>query len=137
TIAKIDRSERKFTSCRSMDDRRAHAGGSFRPPPRPASPPRPAGDGGFGAARLMPWTGVAGSADHGRAPLEPGERARAVLAHQHIVLDAHADVAGAVEAGLEGEDDARLHPLRVADHHLRRLVDLEPEAVAGLVDDEV
>ncbi len=120
---------------RAAASRRPHARHRRSRPPRldrtPLACPRPR-DAVEASARTRQSPGPR---DH---PIRVSARSKPVsdttpsCRHQHVVLDAHADVAVAVEAGLDGEDHAGLHRLHVADHHLRRLVDVEAEAVAGL-----
>src|SRR5262249_54834248 len=59
----------------------------------------------------------------------------AVLGGDDDVLDAHAEAAGQVDAGLDGEAHPGLDQPLLALHHVRRLVGGDADAVADAVDE--
>ena len=61
---------------------------------------------------------------------KPGEDVGLAVGHDHEVLDPDADVAGHVDARLDGHDVARRELALRRLGEPRRLVDLEPDAVA-------
>ena len=75
--------------------------------------------------------------DEAELPRKRRERARSVLGDGHVVLDPDPDIACAVESRLDRDHVSGREPLAVSHHDLRRLVHVEPEAVAGLVHDHV
>src|SRR5262249_52670024 len=75
------------------------------------------------------------SADHADVAVGRVEAPAAVCGRHHDVLDAHAEAAGQVDAGLDREAHARLDQVLLALDHVRRLVRRQPDAVADPVDE--
>src|SRR5690348_5278829 len=76
-----------------------------------------------------------GSRDDPQAMVGVVEAAAAVGGDRDDVLDAYAELAGQVDARLDGEAHARDQRLLLAGDHVRRLVGGHADAVAGAVDE--